>query len=81
MLSAGAGAPSVTAHCPRAVLEQTVGPPLDDVSERDKLNLAILDVAYRCAGNDLVSTPTPATTVPASFASVAHGAVLETLTP
>ncbi len=101
MLSAGAGAPSGTAAGPRAVVEPAVGASLDDVSEGDRLNLAINNFspsevaaapdiirlsacstsAGRFGGHDLASTPTPAAAAPASFASVAHGAVLEALAP
>ena len=101
ILSPGAGASFGTAAGPRAVLEPVIGTSSDDVSERDRLNLAInnfspsqgaaapdmrLLVAYStsaCRGgdHDLVSTPTPAAAAPASFASVAHGIVLEALTP
>ena len=41
MLSAGAGASSGTAAGPRAVLEPAVGASPDDISEGDRLNLAI----------------------------------------
>ena len=37
--------------------------------------------ACRGGGDDLASTPTPAAAAPASFASLAHGGVLETLAP
>jgi hypothetical protein len=101
MLSAGAVASSGTAAAPRAVLEPDVGVSPDDVSERDRLNLAInyfspsqvaaapdmmrlaacSTSACRGGDHDLASTPIPTAAAPASFASVAHVAVLEVLAP
>ena len=99
MLYGSAGASSGTAADPNAVLEPAVGASPDDVSEGDRLNLAINNFspsevaaapdmrlacstsACRAGGHDLASTPTLAAAAPASFASVAHGAVLEALAP
>jgi hypothetical protein len=45
------------------------------------LLMMYLNAIGRDEGHDFAATPTPAAAAPASFASVAHGAVLEALAP